>query len=271
VDGIAMSVIIAESWGTAASKWYHVPVPEYKDWTALAKNWLISYGYGWNWAGYSSDTTEVKPRPAGEPEPEQEPEEDPTLASGDPSNPDSACPIIIDTGRNGYKLTDVREGVQFDLDADGIPEQVSWTHQDSDEAFLAMDRNGNGRIDDGSELFGNNTPVYPGLRLTTSNGFDALGFLESPDYGRSNADEIVGAHDEMFGRLLLWIDRNHNGVSEPDELRSAASAGVVGIAAMYREKVQKRDRHGNLFRQRGTIYWTDGEDKCYDVWLQMER
>lgn len=273
VEGIAMNVLVTESWGPVASTWYSVPVPEYREWTAVAKNWLISAGYGWNFYGWSSDTTEVKERP---PDYEEPPADDPPAEDDEPILDDggpgcAASPILIDTGRNGYKLTDVRGGVRFDLDADGIPEQVAWTHQDSDEAFLALDRNGNGRIDDGSELFGNNTPVYPGVReLTAANGFDALGFLESPDYGRAAADNLLDANDEVFGRLLLWTDRNHNGVSEPDELQTVAAAGLVGIDTFYKEKARKRDQHGNEFRQKGTVHWADASAVCYDVWLRVQ-
>ena len=272
VEGIAMNVMVTESWGPAAAMYYSIPVPEYGSWTAVAKNWLILTGYGWNFYGWSSDTTDVVPRP---PDYEEPPADDPPAEEEEPLDMGGpgcvASPILIDTGRNGYKLTDVSGGVQFDLDADGIPEQVSWTHQDSDEAFLALDRNGNGRIDDGSELFGNNTPVYPQIRqLTAANGFDALAFLESPDYGRAAADSLLDGRDEVFGRLLLWTDRNHNGVSEPDELQVAADAGLAGIDTFYKEKARKRDQHGNEFRQKGTVYWADGAAVCYDVWLRVQ-
>ena len=76
------------------------------------------------------------------------------------------CPIIVDTANDGYHLTSVEDGVRFDLDADGTPELVAWTRPGSDDAFLAIDRNGNGRIDDGTELFGNHTPVYAGIRIS---------------------------------------------------------------------------------------------------------
>ncbi|MEN3339729.1 MAG: hypothetical protein V7647_3405 [Acidobacteriota bacterium] len=179
-----------------------------------------------------------------------------------------SSPIIVDTGRNGYSLTSVENGVYFDLDADGVAELVAWTDRDSDDEFLAMDRNGNGRIDDGSELFGNNTPAYPsGPLVTTANGFEALKFLQSPSYGASRADDVIDGRDAPFSRLLLWRDANHNGISEPDELRPASEAGVLGIATEYKEK-RRRDRFDNEFRERGTIIWQDGRDALYDIWLQ---
>ena len=264
VEGIVMKVAVGESWGTSVAKTYGAPVPTYAPRTAVGKHFAILSPLGWVRLGYSSDTTAVVKKPADE-----DPPEDPVLASGDPSCSGCVSPIIINAGRNGYKLTGIAEGVQFDLDGDGLPEQTSWTHQDSDDAFLVMDRNGNGRIDDGTELFGNHTPAYPGQRtLTAANGFEALGFLQSPDYGRSNGDDIIDARDEVFGRLLLWTDRNHNGVSEPDELQPAAAAGLVGIRTDYQE-VGRKDRYGNVFRQMGTVLWSDGQSKCYDVWLRV--
>lgn len=176
-------------------------------------------------------------------------------------------PIIIDVARDGYRLTNLENGVRFDLDADGVPEQVSWTHQDSDEAFLAMDRNGNGSIDNGAELFGNGTPAYPSSDVTTPNGFEALKFLELPDYGANLPDETLDANDASFSRLLLWRDANHNGISEPDELVPARAAGVVAIPTDYKNK-RRVDKYGNQFRQRGTVIWEDGADFCFDVWLR---
>jgi hypothetical protein len=131
-----------------------------------------------------------------------------------------------------------------------------------------MDRNGNGRIDDGSELFGNRTPADPNDRaVTTANGFEALKFLETPTYGRSVADHAIDAQDAAFSRLLLWRDANHNGISEPEELQSVAGSGLVAISTDYKEK-KRIDRSGNEFRQRAVVFWQDGRDFLYDVWLQ---
>lgn len=180
----------------------------------------------------------------------------------------ASSPIIVDSARNGYSLTSVADGVRFDLDADGVPEMVAWTTRDSDDEFLAMDRNGNGRIDDGSELFGDHTPVRVGeATVTTANGFEALKFLQSASGAAASAGTVLGASDPSFGQLLLWRDANHDGISEPDELRTLASAGGVGVGLEYKEK-KRVDRYGNEFRQRGTIYWQDGREFLFDVWLQ---
>lgn len=177
-------------------------------------------------------------------------------------------PLIVDAARDGYHLTSAAEGVLFDLDADGTPERTAWTRAESDDAFLAMDRNGNGRIDDGSELFGNRTPAHAGQAdVTALNGFEALRFLQGPSYGVSTIDRQIDSADAAFARLLLWRDANHDGLSTADEL-TPLGATVAAIGTDYKEK-RRVDRFGNQFRQKGQIAWTDGETGIlYDIWLR---
>jgi hypothetical protein len=185
-------------------------------------------------------------------------------------------PIVLDMSHTGIRLTSVRNGVLFDLNSDGTPEQIAWTRVDSDDAWLAMDRNSNGMIDNGAELFGNFTPAYPtpdesGHKPNAANGFEALRFLENPlHYGASRADERLDAADAAFARLLIWTDRNHNGISEPEELQSAAAAGVLSVSLNYKES-KREDRHGNQFRQKGrATFLRNGQvvtDAVWDVWL----
>jgi hypothetical protein len=85
------------------------------------------------------------------------------------------------------------------------------------------------------------------------------------------ADGIIDARDPMFGRLLLWTDRNHNGISEADELQRPSDAGIVAIRTDYKRS-KRVDRFGNEFRQVGRLTWANGEDaNVYDVWLKFGR
>ena len=151
-------------------------------------------------------------------------------------------PIVIPTNADqSYKLTSAIDGVSFDLDGDGVPEQVAWTPAGSRLAFLAIDRDADGRITSGRELFGNHT--LPGVM----NGFDALAQLMP----HANED-CLDTNDGLFSRLLLWTDFNHNGVSESEELQPA-SAILARIGLGY-ITVQRRDGNGNVFRFKG---WAD--------------
>ncbi len=165
---------------------------------------------------------------------------------GDPnggggSNPTS--PILINLGGHGFFLTGLDDPVQFDLDADGYAETVGWSTPEGDEAFLVLDRNGNGTIDDGRELFGNYTDQPDSA---DRNGFLALTVFDDGSTG-GNADGIISAEDAIFPWLQLWHDRDHDGISTPDELTPLDESEVVAIH-LSPVFAQRRDRHGNLLR-----------------------
>ena len=168
-------------------------------------------------------------------------------------------PIVIRLSKGDAKLTNAADGVDFDLDADGSPERLGWTSAGSDDVFLALDRNGNGRIDNGKELFGSVTDQPPSPHR---NGFLALAVFDKKDNG-GNGDGVIDEHDAVYPLLRLWRDVNHNGVSEPNELFTLDSMGVQSISLDFKESF-RRDSNGNLFRYRARV--NEGVSSSVDVW-----
>lgn len=161
-------------------------------------------------------------------------------------------PIVIDILGNGYNLTNGQNGVEFDLTGEGSKDKISWTSADSDDAWLALDRNGNGTIDSGIELFGNFTLQAFSIAVKDRNGFLALAIFDRPNKG-GNGDGAIDYHDAIFNELRLWQDKNHNAVSEPNELHTLSSLDITTLELDYHES-KRTDEHGNRFKYRAKVW-----------------
>jgi hypothetical protein len=187
------------------------------------------------------------------------------LCNCDVDDPPCCCtsPILIDVARDGFRLTSWTDGVEFAPRPGFRLSARAWTEPNSDDAWLVLDRDGDGVINDGSEMFGNATPQPQPAAGTRRNGFLAL--AQYDDDGNGTVDE----KDPIFAELRLWQDADHDGVSQPSEMHALTELGVAGISLAYTE-AREVDRHGNSFRYKAAVYGTPGSPvgmTAWDVWL----
>ena len=153
---------------------------------------------------------------------------------------EQADPLTLDLDGDGIELTHHSQGARFDLRGTG--QQVTTAFVTGGDAFLAMDRNGNGAIDSGRELFGD--------QRGAANGFEELRKLDA------NGDGAINAADPSFNQLLLWRD-DGDGQTEAGELLGLADAGIEALCLRYAD-VDQEAAGGNRLGQIASFLRTDG-------------
>lgn len=126
-------------------------------------------------------------------------------------------PLAIDLGALGIDFTTLENGVNFDLDKNGFAEKTAWIG--IEDGFPCLDRNGNSKIDDGGELFGDQVELSNGT--ISVSGFEAHADLDE------NGDGVINHNDTIWNDLRVWVDANHNGISDSGELKTLNELGVV--------------------------------------------
>ena len=173
----------------------------------------------------------------------------------------TSSPIILDLDGDGIETVALGEGAFFDHDGDRFREQTSWVKGNQD-VLLVFDRNGNGSIDGGRELFGTETVLQDGRKA--ADGYEALAELDT------NGDGRVDASDAAWAELQAWQDWDGDGITAADELTSLSDAGVASVSTQGTASSYV-DPQGNEHRLVGTFMRSDGSTGASaDVWFQVD-
>ena len=159
-------------------------------------------------------------------------------------------PLILDLNGDGLATTNLDQSdVYFDLDSNGFAERTAWI--DANDGLLVLDRDGDGKITNGQELFGDQTLLSNGTRATS--GFEALREFDD------NKDGKIDASDIIYLKLKVWQDLNRDGVSQAEEMKSLADVGIKAIN-LNSTVTGAADAMGNIQRRLGSFVKTDGSD-----------
>ncbi|MFA6413553.1 MAG: calcium-binding protein, partial [Syntrophales bacterium] len=170
-------------------------------------------------------------------------------------------PIILDLDGDGVETIGVKDGAYFDHDGNSFAEQTGWAS--ADDGLLVLDRNADGKIDTGKELFGNQTLLSGGT--TAANGFQALAELDS------NADGKIDVNDAAYANLRVWQDTDGDGISSADELKTLSDLNIASINTGFTSSTLV-DANGNEHKQIGAFTNIDGTTGATaDVWFKTDK
>jgi hypothetical protein len=169
-------------------------------------------------------------------------------------------PIVLDLNGDGIQTLSFNAGVKFDILANGNAIQTGWVGQQ--DGLLVSDKNRDGLINDGTELFGSSTVLANGQNAV--DGYQALAQFDS------NSDGVVNKQDLDFGKLSVWVDGNSDGFTGHGELKSLTEAGIKQIS-LSTETVRDSNE-GNLIGLSSIYQTSDGQHRsAADVWFVVDK
>ena len=170
-------------------------------------------------------------------------------------------PLAIELYGEELLTTSVEDGVSFDMDGDGMAEQTAWLKKGS--GFLVWDKNGDGMVNDGTEMFGEATVMSDGKRA--ENGVEALKDLDSDN------NNIINQYDELWGELRIWHDENGNGKTEEGELSLLSDWDIQSISLDFAE-INLKDEADNKILFESEVVLENGERrKVADIDFQNDK
>ena len=163
----------------------------------------------------------------------------------------AGSPILLDLDRDGIRTTTPLAGTLFDVYADGQPVHTGWVGQG--DGLLALDRNHDGKINDGGELFGNSSPLANGSKA--ADGYAALREFDL------NQDGVIDAKDAVYQDLRVWVDGNGDGVSQAQELQSLSQWQIASVSTQASQS--NTFNSGNWVGLTSHYTSSDGSQHCH--------
>ncbi len=156
-------------------------------------------------------------------------------------------PLALDLDGDGLETVGTTAGVLFDHDASGVRKNTGWIK--ADDGLLVFDRNNDGVINNGRELFGDNTLKYDGSG-TCADAFEALAQEDT------NGDGVVNHLDDNWGSLKVWRDLNQDGISQAEELFTLEELGITSLN--LDKKAANQNVAGGVLVSQGSYTKEDG-------------
>ncbi|MBQ4863646.1 hypothetical protein J8L98_18355, partial [Pseudoalteromonas sp. MMG013] len=158
-------------------------------------------------------------------------------------------PLVFDLNGDGINTVNIDTGVLFDHSRNAVKTATGWVAPD--DGLLVLDINNNGLIDNGGELFGDNTIIDPTTSETAIHGFHALAQHDK------NADNQINSQDSVYANLKIWQDSNLDGISQTSELNTLEywKIASISLGATRNYRIQ----NGNIIEYDGHFNWQTGE------------